>query len=141
MHSTQDLPSLSSSVSSSAESSPRSSTTNYSPTTLSHSRSLHTLKAPLRDDTKKSRKKRHHSCEEPVRVMNALLLDNKKPISRWDDSQLEIELAEDDLIDKKVRRSSSLRLKLASESLKEKFRNDNKSNRFAKFKRLYDWLL
>ncbi|KAG2236568.1 hypothetical protein INT48_000868 [Thamnidium elegans] len=68
-------------------------------------------------------------------------------IKRWDDSQLEMELAEDDLImDKKkskVRRNSSLRFKQSY--IIDKFRHhrqeEKKSIKFTRpFKKLYDWL-
>lgn len=85
---------------------------------------------------------------------------------RWDDSQLEMELAEDDLIDaykkKKVRRNSSLRLKqkfqLSAETyIIDKFRHrrssstggeesivlakPKSSNKFStSFKKVYEWL-
>jgi hypothetical protein len=88
---------------------------------------------------------------------NALELSNKRhseptpPTKRWDDSQLEMELAEDDLIYKeKVRRNSSLRFKQTlqlSESLKEKFRHRQQQqmplqeNKLSKsFKRVRNWL-
>lgn len=103
---------------------------------------------------------------------NPLQLDSKKStettnssssptsVKRWDDSQLEMELAEDDLISssRKVRRNSSLRLKQKL-NLKSKFSTitpkDDKElitkynqkvitqgNKFSKsMKKVYQWIL
>ncbi|ORE01088.1 hypothetical protein BCV72DRAFT_246199 [Rhizopus microsporus var. microsporus] len=62
------------------------------------------------------------------------------PTRRWDDSQLEMELAEDDLIEEQRKKkfiNSSLRLKL-SENLKFRHSHSN-SNNTPLFKRLYSW--
>jgi hypothetical protein len=65
-----------------------------------------------------------------------------EPLKRWDDSQLEMELAEDDLImdkKKKVRRNSSFRLI-------DKFRHHRQQDQVKpnsitrSFKEVYDWL-
>ncbi|KAI8647597.1 hypothetical protein BD408DRAFT_408198 [Parasitella parasitica] len=120
----RSVPSLSSSIASndtSANNSPRTSTSNNS----SYNCNFLDL----------SSKKRH---SEPA-----------QPVKRWDDSQLEMELAEDDLICKtKVRRSSSLRFRQTiHESLKEKFRHRQQQQsplpaiKLSKpFKKIRDWL-
>ncbi|CEP14420.1 hypothetical protein [Parasitella parasitica] len=124
----RSVPSLSSSIASndtSANNSPRTSTSNNS----SYNCSFLDLTS----------KKRH---SEPA-----------QPAKRWDDSQLEMELAEDDLIPTKVRRSSSLRFRQTiHESLKEKFRHRQQqqqqqqqtplpSIRLSKpFKKIRNWL-
>lgn len=66
---------------------------------------------------------------------------------RWDDSQLEMVLAEDDFLQQsKVRRNSSLRLKeklqLSESFIKDKLRNhrNNKTSKKSLRKRIYDWL-
>ncbi|KAI8976182.1 hypothetical protein BDB01DRAFT_803586 [Pilobolus umbonatus] len=72
--------------------------------------------------------------------------NSEPPMKRWDDSQLEIELAEDDLIEEKKIRRNSLRFKLQqSESfLIDKFRQRNKESKQKRLsnsiKRLCKWL-
>ncbi|KAG1444237.1 hypothetical protein G6F56_010381 [Rhizopus delemar] len=65
------------------------------------------------------------------------------PSRRWDDSQLEMELAEDDLMDTKThRRHSSLRFKrklLPSENYFNKFRRSPSSNNNSLLKKISNW--
>ncbi|GAA5796742.1 hypothetical protein HPULCUR_002117 [Helicostylum pulchrum] len=149
----RSIPSLSSSISSSENNTPRTSssscstTNNYylyqnfnastmrstTPTKLTHTSSL---KVNNSTNVQEAQCKRY---SEPL-----------VPVKRWDDSQLEMELAEDDLImDKKknkVRRNSSLRFKQSY--IIDKFRQHHRQEETKKktvkftrpFKKLYDWL-
>ncbi|CAO0796426.1 unnamed protein product [Mucor circinelloides] len=122
----RSMPSLSSSISSNDTS------TNNSPRTSTSANSNYNCNYNALDIASKKR----HSEPTP-------------PTKRWDDSQLEMELAEDDLIYKgKVRRNSSLRFKQTlqlSESIKEKFRHrqqqqQQESKLSRSLKRVRDWL-
>ncbi|KAI9280435.1 hypothetical protein BY458DRAFT_500678 [Sporodiniella umbellata] len=60
------------------------------------------------------------------------------PVKRWDDSQLELELAEDDFMDKpKIRRHSSLRLKHFSGNCLKFRHQDKHSSKMVK--KIYNW--
>lgn len=140
----RSIPSLSSSISSNeTNQSPRTSSSSYYNQTYEH----HQLPLELKKSTETNAPKSPTS------------------IKRWDDSQLEMELAEDDLIsNRKVRRNSSLRIKQKlqfSESyLKSKFASsttakDDKDliteynrkvgvqgNKFSRsMKKIYHWIL
>ncbi|OBZ90761.1 hypothetical protein A0J61_01171 [Choanephora cucurbitarum] len=147
----RSIPSLSSSISSNDTHSPRtsSSSINYSCPNLKQS-------APLKLNTQIHQKR----LSEPLSPISPMT----PKVKRWDDSQLEMELAEDDLIEssqKKVRRNSSLRLKeklqLSESFIKEKLRshkreysdddilyyttqNKNKTKLSRSLKKVYDWL-
>lgn len=54
----------------------------------------------------------HTPCSSSAERVNGHQKTNPEPTKRWDDTQLELEFAEDDLMDKKkIRYHSSLRLK------------------------------
>ncbi|KAI8076657.1 uncharacterized protein B0P05DRAFT_545349 [Gilbertella persicaria] len=146
----RSMPSLSSSISSNDTSSPRTSSSEYSQyfhnTNLKHSSSLKLI-------TKIQQEPNLKRFSEPLPSV-----PTTPKVKRWDDSQLEMELAEDDLIQsgqKKVRRNSSLRLKeklqLSESFIKEKFRHHKKEDdvlvttikhkKLSKsFRKVYDWL-
>ncbi|GAA5815499.1 hypothetical protein MFLAVUS_009011 [Mucor flavus] len=144
----RSIPSLSSSISSSENNTPRTSssscstTNNYylyqnfnAPPTTSNNKLTHTSSLKVYNTNAQEAQSKRYS--EPL-----------VPVKRWDDSQLEMELAEDDLImDKKknkVRRNSSLRFKQSY--IIDKFRQhrqeeEKKTVKFTRpFKKLYDWL-
>ncbi|KAG2200671.1 hypothetical protein INT47_005827 [Mucor saturninus] len=119
----RSIPSLSSSIASSEPRTSSSSSTNnyysyqnFNPQALSYSTSL-----------------RSNRVVTPVEQKRY-----SEPLKRWDDSQLEIELAEDDLIVNK-KKNSSLRFI-------DKFRHhrqqdhDRKNSIARSFKKVYDWL-
>ncbi|KAI9340739.1 hypothetical protein BD770DRAFT_217147 [Pilaira anomala] len=158
----ESIPSLSSSISSSENTTPRTSsscsrsnyyfyqppTTTTTTTTVMRSKLTHSSSLKLNPTVQECQFKRY---SEPL-----------APVKRWDDSQLEMELAEDDLImDKKknkARRNSSLRFKQSF--IFDKFRHhhhhhhqqeeemsnnschsNRKSLKFTRpFKKLCDWL-
>jgi hypothetical protein len=147
----KSIPSLSSSISTventSTSSTPRTSSSYTNNTTLTHSSSLRSNYAQQLQPPQ-----HHKRYSEPSPIIT----------KRWDDSQLEMELAEDDLIDdkkKKVRRNSSLRLKqkfqLSAESYNiiDKFRHHRRTSQSDQiviikqnnklsnpFKKVCDWL-
>ena len=155
----RSIPSLSSSISSNDTHSPRtsSSSVNYSYPSLKHS-------ASLKLNTQVQQQKRLSEPLSPISPISPVTPTTAAKVKRWDDSQLEMELAEDDLIkssQKKVRRNSSLRLKeklqLSESFIKEKLRSHKreysdddilyyttttrKSKKLSKsLKRVYDWL-
>lgn len=153
----RSIPSLSSSISSSENTTPRTSSScsrsNYyfyqpptttTTTTVMRSKLTHSSSLKLNPTVQECQFKRY---SEPL-----------APVKRWDDSQLEMELAEDDLImDKKknkARRNSSLRFKQSfiidkfrhhhqqEEDMSNKSCHSNrKSLKFTRpFKKLCDWL-
>lgn len=141
----RSIPSLSSSISSSENTTPRTScstTNNYylyqnfnAPPPPTNNKLTHTSSLKVHNTNVQETQSKRYS--EPL-----------VPAKRWDDSQLEMELAEDDLImDKKknkVRRNSSLRFKQSY--IIDKFRQHHqeekkKTVKFTRpFKKLYDWL-
>ncbi|KAI8063997.1 hypothetical protein BDF21DRAFT_427989 [Thamnidium elegans] len=145
----RSIPSLSSSISSSENNTPRTSssscstTNNYylyqnfnAPPATEITKLTHTSSLKLNNNNNNVQEPQLKRYSEPL-----------VPVKRWDDSQLEMELAEDDLImDKKkskVRRNSSLRFKQSY--IIDKFRHhrqeEKKSIKFTRpFKKLYDWL-
>lgn len=164
----KSIPSLSSSISSNTveniQSTPRTSSSSnssyynhilYSPAIMPNNNTTPSL---THSNSLRSNYNDHSSIQ-----LNSKRYSEPSPVvtKRWDDSQLEMELAEDDLIDKKkkVRRNSSLRLKqkfqLSAESyIIDKFRHHHRSSHSQEdaivivkqhklsnsFKKVRDWL-
>lgn len=122
----RSIPSLSSSIASSEPRTSSSSSTNnyylyqnFNPQPLTHSTSLRS----------------NHKVVTAIEQKRY-----SEPLKRWDDSQLEMELAEDDLImdKKKLRRNSSLRI---IDKFRHRQQQDPKKSPITRsFKKVYDWL-